>query len=109
SAHHPIGEDLKRIVAAADHRAAGRDDRALDALGDDPWAQALRDEIVAGWLPDQGEARWDAILRELRRAATALSREDLVGPIEALAVERQRPLFVAVLGEFNAGKSTLLN
>jgi cellulose synthase operon protein C len=107
--HHPLGEDLRRIVAAADHRAADRDDLALDALGDDPWAQALRDEIVAAWFPEVGEARWDAVLRELRRAASALSREDLVGPIEALAVERRRPLFVAVLGEFNAGKSTLLN
>lgn len=107
--HHPIGEGLRRVVEAADHHAAGRDDQALDALGDDAWSRAMREEIVRAWLPATGEARWDAVLRELRRAATDLSREDLVGPIEALAVERRRPLFVAVLGEFNAGKSTLLN
>ena len=32
-----------------------------------------------------------------------------MGTIEALAVERERPLRVAVVGEFNAGKSTFLN
>jgi small GTP-binding protein len=34
---------------------------------------------------------------------------DLLAAVEALAVERERPLRVAVVGEFNAGKSTFLN
>jgi len=75
------------------------------------WARQLLGELVASWVPDTESepAAWDAILGELRQAATSLDRLDLIAPIEALTVERERPLFVAVLGEFNAGKSTLLN
>ncbi len=75
------------------------------------WARQLLSELVAAWIPDSDAepAAWGEVLGELRNAATALDRLELIGPIEALAVERQRPLFVAVLGEFNAGKSTLLN
>jgi len=60
-------------------------------------------------------ARWPpggppvAPLGELGRAARALDRVDLLGAIEALALERERPLRAAVVGEFNAGKSTFLN
>ncbi|RLB45097.1 MAG: hypothetical protein DRI90_28820, partial [Deltaproteobacteria bacterium] len=75
------------------------------------WARQLLSELVAAWIPDSDAepAAWSDVLGELRNAATTLDRLELIGPIEALAVERQRPLFVAVLGEFNAGKSTLLN
>src|SRR6185312_8625251 len=41
--------------------------------------------------------------------ARALDQLDRLGRVEALAVERERPLRVAVVGEFNAGKSTFLN
>jgi small GTP-binding protein len=48
-------------------------------------------------------------LHELQRAAKSVDRLDLLASVEALAVERERPLRVAVVGEFNAGKSTFLN
>jgi ribosome biogenesis GTPase A len=55
------------------------------------------------------EARWERVLTQLQRLAAAAQRIDIAGRIEALAVERERPLYVAVIGEFNAGKSTFLN
>src|SRR4029078_9906082 len=38
-----------------------------------------------------------------------LDRLDVLGRIEALAVERERPLRVAIVGEFNAGKSHFIH
>ena len=69
------------------------------------------DPILARWLPAAPGDRptWPELLHELRGGARALDRLDLVGAVEALAVERERPLRVAVVGEFNAGKSTFLN
>ncbi|MBW2453004.1 MAG: dynamin family protein [Deltaproteobacteria bacterium] len=109
--------DLQLLLDAHNLQSAGDDTGALALLetacrgesGD--WARQLLAELVASWVPagQAHPAAWDALLGELRQAATSLDRLDLIAPVEALAVERQRPLFVAVLGEFNAGKSTLLN
>jgi GTP-binding protein EngB required for normal cell division len=73
------------------------------------WAAELRRSIFARWLPAAAPAEWPELLHELRRGARALDRLDLVTAVEALTVERERPLRVAVVGEFNAGKSTFLN
>jgi cellulose synthase operon protein C len=108
---------LREAAAAA---AAGSGRAALDQLdaleGDAAgWADALRREVLARWVPPvaPGEAprpaAWPELLHELRRAARELDRVDLVSAVEAIAVERERPLRVAVVGEFNAGKSTFLN
>ncbi len=78
----------------------------------EPWAKKLHGERLRQWVPElaKGEpAAWPQLLTLLRRAAWTLDRYDLIESIEALAVELERPLRVAVLGEFNAGKSTLLN
>ena len=99
-------------------KAAGEPDaeRALGLLEQscqgeaEKWAAGALFQLVGEWVGRNGEpSTWEDILRELRRAATALDRMDLASAIEALSVERSRPLFVAVLGEFNAGKSTMLN
>jgi small GTP-binding protein len=72
------------------------------------WANELRAAATLVWT--SGEvAHWPEVLGELRRASRALDRVDLLGAIEALALERERPLRAAVVGEFNAGKSTFLN
>jgi GTP-binding protein EngB required for normal cell division len=83
----------------------------LDRIGGDlaGWAAELRRAALARWLPAGSGAAWPEVMGELRRGARALDRLDLVGAVEALAVERERPLRVAVVGEFNAGKSTFLN
>ncbi|MEM6791111.1 MAG: dynamin family protein, partial [Myxococcota bacterium] len=94
-----VVEELAPIAAGADD-----DDEALRA-----WAQAWLDALVTRWVPPTGTARWDTLLPVLRREARRFGRDDLAPAIEGLGVERRRPLYVAVLGEFNAGKSTLLN
>lgn len=72
-------------------------------------AHALRTRVMERWLDDDSEESFRRILSELRRAAGRYERLDLVGASEALAVEQRRPLRVAVVGEFNAGKSTFIN
>src|SRR4029079_13690386 len=68
----------------------------------------MRRGIYARWLLAAGAA-WPTLLSELRRVAREAEELAARGAIEALAVERERPLRVAVVGEFNAGKSTFLN
>lgn len=115
-----VPEDLQRLREAVAARDEGRASEALDRLdrvGGDAaaWADELRREIVASWIPAARAgaapepAAWTELLQELRRTARALDRLDLSSQLEALAVERERPLRVAVVGEFNAGKSTFLN
>jgi GTPase SAR1 family protein len=109
-----LSPDQRILRDAAALAAEGRDAEALgklDQVGGDAaaWASEIRAEIVARWLPGETVAAWELILAELRRTARTLDRIDLLGAIEALAVERERPLRVAVVGEFNAGKSTFLN
>lgn len=101
---------LRRAAEASEDDPRGALDR-LDRIGGDlaGWAAELRRSIFARWLPGSSTASWAEVLHELRRSARALDRIDLVAAIEALAVERERPLRVAVVGEFNAGKSTFLN
>jgi GTP-binding protein EngB required for normal cell division len=109
-----LPEDLRTLREGAVLAAEGRDRAALDRLdrvGGEPaaWAVELGRAIVRRWVPGEGTAAWPDLLEELRRTARALDRIDLVSRIEALAVERERPLRAAVVGEFNAGKSTFLN
>lgn len=109
-------EEAARAISEALSRfARGDETAALDALDAIPEGVGapFRDDLRASWmrglLPEGSEARWPQILSELQRAARRLSRFDALSRVEALAIERERPLRVAVLGEFNAGKSTFLN
>jgi small GTP-binding protein len=100
---------------------AARDDRDADALallerawqhgGEGmAWAEDAMARLLAQWLPTSEEpSAWDRVWGELRRLASLVGKHDLNPAIDALAVERDRPLYVAILGEFNAGKSTLIN
>ncbi|WP_437311448.1 dynamin family protein [Sorangium sp. So ce388] len=115
-----LSPDLLRLRDAAAMAAEGQGIKALDALdavtGEGAaWAEDIRRSIARGWLPaaEGGAAprpaAWSDVLRELARTAKLLDRLDLLAATEALAVERERPLRAAVVGEFNAGKSTFLN
>jgi GTP-binding protein EngB required for normal cell division len=101
-------------ILAAEGQGRAALDR-LDYVGGDVagWAAELRQKVVAAWLPAAGSpspgAAWPELIHQLRGLAGALERVDLVGALAALSVERERPLRVAVVGEFNAGKSTFLN
>lgn len=110
--------DLRTLREAAVLSAQGRDGAALAELdrvaGDaGSWANELRRSIIGRWI-QAGDAassptRWPELLQELQHVAKSLDRLNLASAVEALAVERERPLRVAVVGEFNAGKSTFLN
>jgi GTP-binding protein EngB required for normal cell division len=105
---------LAAVRGAALSASAGQERDALDQLdriGGElaGWAAEIRRSIFARWLPPSASADWREVLHELRHTARALDRIDLLGAAEALAVERERPLRLAVVGEFNAGKSTFLN
>lgn len=102
--------EARRLLDAGERRAAVRVLERIVAPSVLDWADALLESVVAAWR-GEGDAPsdWDPLLAELRRGASELDRLDQIAPIEALAVERERPLLVAVLGEFNSGKSTLLN
>ncbi|MEZ4302591.1 MAG: dynamin family protein [Polyangiaceae bacterium] len=119
-----VPPDLARLVEASREGEEGRVEEALDRLasvGGDAaaWAQELAGSVAARWLPavqrgDDGaenviEADWPHVMRALRDLSRELDRVDVLGRIEALAVERERPLRVAIVGEFNAGKSTFIN
>lgn len=117
----PLAAIREAASLAGEHREREALDR-LDSIGGElaGWTAAMRRAIFAGWLPPPvaavgsaepapAAADWAALLQELRRSARSLDRVDLVGAIEGLAVERERPLRAAVVGEFNAGKSTFLN
>jgi small GTP-binding protein len=73
------------------------------------WADDLRASLARAWLPPNGPARWDPLLARLERVARALHDLDASARIASLSAERRRPLRVAVVGEFNAGKSTFIN
>jgi GTP-binding protein EngB required for normal cell division len=107
----------KAIAAALRARAAGNNLDAV-ALLDGPvlarphlvdLADRIRTAAYASWMEEEGNRDLQPLMAELRRLALRLDRLDLAAACEALAIEMQRPLRVAVVGEFNAGKSTFIN
>jgi small GTP-binding protein len=78
-------------------------DRAL------AWAEAALDSIARTWIPSGKPAAWDALLARLDAHARDLHDLETTAALAALAAERARPVRVAIVGEFNAGKSTFIN
>jgi small GTP-binding protein len=75
-----------------------------------PWAAAIASRVAREWLPESGApAEWAKLLARLDALARSLADLDSVGAVADLAAERTRPLRVAIVGEFNAGKSTFIN
>jgi GTP-binding protein EngB required for normal cell division len=75
-----------------------------------PWAEALASEVVAAWIPASGApADWLRVLARLDARARGLGDLESVAAVADLAAERSRPVRLAVVGEFNAGKSTFIN
>ncbi len=74
-----------------------------------PWADAILAGVARGWLPEQGTADWPAVLSRLDAHARALADLESVVAVAELAAERSRPVRLAIVGEFNAGKSTFIN
>jgi cellulose synthase operon protein C len=75
-----------------------------------PWAESITASAVGGWLPPPGApAAWPRLLARLDALARALGDLESVSAIAELSAERTRPLRLAIVGEFNAGKSTFIN
>jgi GTP-binding protein EngB required for normal cell division len=88
-----------------------------------PWAKAIASDVAHAWLPSSGEpdtmsatsgrgqipADWAKLLARLDGHARALGDLESVSAIADLAADRARPLRLAIVGEFNAGKSTFIN
>jgi small GTP-binding protein len=86
-------DDLRRVTAPRVRDLARRRARAL----------------LAEWLPKDAPASWDALLSRLDAHARELHELSAMSAIADLARERSRPVRVAIVGEFNAGKSTFIN
>lgn len=106
----PLAPGVPALSAALDAPAGSTERLArLDAVGEGDWADELRREVYLGWLPDAAAADWDALLDELSFLSRELGELGLLREVETLARELERPLSVAVVGEFNAGKSSFIN
>jgi len=112
----PIAKDARLLPSPARLRDPGEASAILDELAEITtararvWADAARSRALATWVPTSGApSDWTKILTRLDRHARALHALDATAKVAELAVERSRPVRVAIVGEFNAGKSTFIN
>jgi small GTP-binding protein len=111
----PLAEDAARLPARESLTDPSTFDRSLDALAlvtSDRalgWADADRDAILSSWLPAGKAAAWDPLLARLDAHARDLHDLETTAALALLSSERARPLRIAIVGEFNAGKSTFIN
>ena len=94
-----------RLVATGELDAAGavRHPRVV------PWAREMAADTARKWAPGDGPAQWPALLARLDAHARRLADLESVAAVANLAAERARPVRLAIVGEFNAGKSTFIN
>lgn len=106
------------LAAAKLALARGRPQEALEVLGrgwafgevDLPRVHAVRrDALRALWRGTTGEVDLAAAIDEVARFARERELDRVHRRAAALRDELDRPLLLAILGEFNAGKSTLVN
>jgi GTP-binding protein EngB required for normal cell division len=105
-----------RAIAAAVSLGATRTTDVLDAAAKVlhpraiPWAEALVRAVAARWIPASGDSGdWTAVLTRLGDHAHALGDARRAAAIGAISASRSSPVVLAVVGEFNAGKSTFIN
>jgi small GTP-binding protein len=110
----PLLSDARLATAAVGHFNAG--ESPLDDVVRVthprlvPWAMAIASNVAHDWLPESGApADWAKLLARLDTLARSLADLEAVAAVADLAAERARPLRVAIVGEFNAGKSTFIN
>lgn len=102
------------ILAAASGDPAGLDrlltpvtERTDDSTAQ--WLRALAVELVKKLAPEGATADWPRLLDRLSAHARALADLESLRRLELVAAERARPVRIAIVGEFNAGKSTFVN
>ncbi len=95
--------DRSTFAASLDALSEVTNERAL------AWAELDRETIARGWIPRERPAAWDALLARLDAHARDLHDLETTAALAELAAERARPVRIAIVGEFNAGKSTFIN
>lgn len=111
----PVLADARRLPSSARLRDAGETAAILDELSGitsraRPWADDARRAALGTWIPISGApSDWTRVLTRLDRHARALHALDATAKVAELAMERSRPVRLAIVGEFNAGKSTFIN
>jgi GTP-binding protein EngB required for normal cell division len=76
----------------------------------EPWADAIAEGAARALVPEDGsQAQWDKVLARLDAHARDMADLESVAAVAELAAERSRPVRLAIVGEFNAGKSTFIN
>jgi GTP-binding protein EngB required for normal cell division len=114
-AHDAEVEDARVIVATTSDAGAAAKLDDLRRVGSPrvrAFARKRTREVLAQWVPPLGEGRrasWDALLARLDAHARELHDLSAMSSIASLARERVRPVRLAIVGEFNAGKSTFIN
>jgi GTP-binding protein EngB required for normal cell division len=112
--------DARRIAAALTTPGAGN---PLDGTGAAldlvlpvvhsrvvPWAEAVARQVVGTWIPSSGApASWAPLLARLDARAHTVGDLAVAARVGDLAADRSRPVRLAIVGEFNAGKSTFIN
>jgi GTP-binding protein EngB required for normal cell division len=98
-----VNAERERAVAALDTLATIDQPRLL------PWAEAIAADVAAAWIPAEGPAAWSPLLARLDARAHAIGDPASAARAGDLAADRARPVRLAVVGEFNAGKSTFIN
>ena len=107
--------DARRLAAAFPIDAA-RGATPLDAIAEvthprlAPWADALAAQVATAWIPPgDPPAAWGPLLARLDARAHAIGDLQAAARAGDLAADRARPVRLAIVGEFNAGKSTFIN
>ena len=97
--------DAGRIAAGTPDDVARISDPRLLA-----WAEEVVEALAIAWFPDAGApADWPAALSRLDEHARSLGDSESIALLADLSAERSRPVRLAIIGEFNAGKSTFIN
>jgi GTP-binding protein EngB required for normal cell division len=100
------------LAEALGAETPGAELRALESVADAPaatWAAERRRALTDALCPHGEPALWDQILPELARAALRLGDVAALRAVESLTRDLERPIRAAIVGEFNAGKSSLIN
>ena len=96
--------DPARAAAVFDELGAIDDPRVV------PWADAITRDVARTLVPASGApGAWPELLARLDTHARSVSDLEALARVADLASERGRPVRVAIVGEFNAGKSTFIN
>ncbi len=103
-------DDARRLPFASDVADNARFE-ALAAVTEPralPWATELVQQAARTWV-GEAPAAWDSLLTRLDLHARKLADLEAIARLASLSAERARPVRIAVVGEFNAGKSTFIN